>query len=271
MRQLPHLQAVYEKYRDRGLHVFHVEAQHHPEGEIELMLREFGVTCPNPLLSWSDIPVLPIGRRFAEWGYYYARLPQVYLIGVDGKVVWHGTHGYDDALAAELEKVRYPGLFRDEFPSELEEAARAFGERRFGAAVAKASSVDFALAEDAQAILDKVAEVHEWRWTEVNDAVDEGRYRDAVNHLEAVVREFEGSPSHVEAAQVKLAALAEEDAVKEELKAAAELDRILDAWLEIPRRERDRDALVASLRDFAASHEERYSGERAASLARDLE
>lgn len=279
MRQLPHLQDLYETYKNQGLHVFQVEAQRHSETEIQLCLEPYGTTFPSAQASWSDVPVLPPGTRYADYAYFAGALPSAYLIGVDGKVIWHGGADYDEAIQKELKKVKYPGLFVTEFPQELSEASKAFADRKFGAAVATARNVlekqggDSAPAIIREAVAHLIAkadEEHAWRLTQITDQIDERLYTEALGHLDAVAAEFKGDKRGGEA-EAHAKALREDPAIRTELEVDEARAKLFSAYAAQSRRDRDPSQLAADLRKLAAKHPDTGAGERAEYLASDFD
>lgn len=151
MRQLPHMNELHKEYGPKGLHVFTLYCQAHPLAQIEELVAKHKIEYPIALDGlWGD-------------DYPSPSLPQVWVIGVDGKIVHKGTKGYDEAIEKELAKVKYPGLGRAKVASEVEAAAKAFGKQQFAEAVKLATAVvdgDFSEAAqaDAQFILDRIEE-----------------------------------------------------------------------------------------------------------------
>lgn len=147
MRQLPHLAEMAEN--TPGLHVVGLYAQVQPLAEIESALKKHNVKFPNAFDSFWDV------------GYEAPSLPKVWIVGVEGKVVFVGRDGYEETLKKELAKVKYPGLGRAKIHKELEPAAKAFGEGKFAEAYNLAEAVydeteDDAAEEDADYIMGRI-------------------------------------------------------------------------------------------------------------------
>src|SRR5919108_5732406 len=130
MRQLPHMNELAET---PGLHVVGFYAQIHTLEEVEAVVKKFDIKYP--LTPDSDI--------FNAAGYITdgVPLPIVWIIGVDGKVAFHGMAGYSEALDKELAKVKYPGLGKNEGHKDLEAAAKAFVEGKYAEAYKLAEGV----------------------------------------------------------------------------------------------------------------------------------
>jgi len=140
MRQLPHMNELHKEYGPKGLHVITLYCQAHPLTQIEELAVKSKIEYPIALDGiWAD-------------SYPSPSLPQVWVIGVDGKIAHKGAKGYDEVIEKELAKVKYPGLGRDKVASEVEPAAKAFGKKQFAEALKLATAiVDGEFSEAAQA------------------------------------------------------------------------------------------------------------------------
>ena len=271
MRQLPHLQEMWETYRDRGLHFFHVESQHHSEENVEAFIRRRGVTFPNVILDWSDFPLTGFGAPFG-WGYDCRRLPKTYIIGVDGSVIWEGRFGYDDVLKEELKKVRYPGLFKQQIAKELRSAARSFGAGKYAEALVEAEKIlprlkgEVAI-EDANLIVRRSNEVAGLLRAEVEEAMSDRRYEIAIDRLKRLTTGFEGHQIGSLAA-AEITELEGRADVKAELAAALDLHRLFQ---EAGSSRSGKEKLAAKLRSFAEKHAELRVAERALALLDGLD
>ncbi|MBE7492760.1 MAG: hypothetical protein HS108_13530 [Planctomycetes bacterium] len=140
---------LHKEYGPKGLHVFTLYCQAHPLAQIEELVAKHKIEYPIALDgTWAD-------------NYPAQSLPQVWVIGVDGKIIFKGAKGYDEVIEKELAKVKYPGLGRDKVASEVEPAAKAFAKKQFAEAVKLATAVaegDFneTAQADAQYILERV-------------------------------------------------------------------------------------------------------------------
>lgn len=268
MRQLPHLQELWDRHRGKGLHLFHVESQHHSEEKVSAFLRARGITFPNPVLDWSDFPLTGMNAALG-WGYDPARLPKTYIIGVDGKVIWEGRFGYDDVLEKELAKVRYPGLFRQEFCRPLKKAAELYAKGKVGAALNEAerkleSLTDPQQQEDARYILDRGQQALLRLNAGVEEALEAKRPTQALRLLAEIATRFDGNQAGA-AAGARKKKLEADSAVKQEVAADAALEKLLDGAG--GRSRKDARKLAERLRAFAEQHEGRAAAERALFLA----
>lgn len=151
MRQLPHMNELHKEYGPKGLHVFTLFAQGHPVSQIDALVAKSKIEYPIALDGeWSD-------------KYPSPSLPQVWVIGVDGKIIYQGGKLDDAVLEKELAKVKYPGLGKASVAKEVEPAAKAFGKGNFAEAVKLAQTVidgefgDDAV-NDAEYVVDRVNE-----------------------------------------------------------------------------------------------------------------
>ena len=150
MRQLPHMN---ELNATPGLHVVGLYAQIHTLEEIEAVVEKHEI----------EYPLTADGDLFNNAGYVTdgITLPHVWIIGVEGKIVFAGMAGYSEALEAELAKVKYPGLGKASVHKELEPAAKAFVEGKYAEAYKLAEAVsesteDEKAEEDADYIVELI-------------------------------------------------------------------------------------------------------------------
>lgn len=272
MRQLPQLQKLYEKYRGRGLHMFHVESQHHSFENVQAFLKLRGVSFPNPILDWCDFPLIG-GNAAFNWGYNPAKLPKTYIIGVDGRVIWEGRFGYDEVLEKELKKVRYPGLFKRTVEPALRPAAKLFAKGRYADAQAEAEkqlerTEQERQRADAEWIIRRVGEILA-RWQQqIAEAREARRFADALALLEKLADRFEGSAPG-KAARRKAQELSKDADVKREIEASEALDELF-------RRQgskggKARAELAKRLRKFAQERAGLWAADQALLLAEGLE
>ncbi len=270
MRQLPHLQNLWEEYEGKGLHLFHVESQNHTYEKVMLFTRKAGVTFPNPIQNWSDFPMIN-SAALLDWGYDSKKLPRTYLIGVEGRVIWEGRFGYDEVLKEELKKVRYPGLFRLEVDRAVRSIAKTFGKGEYGKAwkdVEKKLPLlkDEPALDDARWIVTRLEEISSYWRGVADEAMQEARYHVAIPALETLAGGFSGHDVGRKAAE-DLKRLRRDADVKKELAAIAALEELMD---EYTLSRRALPGYIERLLAFAKSHEGLRAAVEATELAHGL-
>ena len=93
LASMSEVQALWNAYGGRGLHVFMLERQGHDEAAITQVFRRRGLTFPDVLEG-----------NFPFWG--VGSLPYAYVIGVDGTVIFEGHDGYSAVIEEEIKKVK---------------------------------------------------------------------------------------------------------------------------------------------------------------------
>jgi peroxiredoxin len=93
MQAVPSLQALHEKYKDRGLRIIGIDPYDKKEHGIAAFLAKRGVTYT----------VLLGGKDVAK-DYHVSGYPTIYLIDRQGKII-HSQVGYGKVTEAELEKI----------------------------------------------------------------------------------------------------------------------------------------------------------------------
>lgn len=213
LRSMPEVQALWNKYEGKGLHVFMCERQNHNEAEIQKIYTGKGLTFPQVIEgNMGGFPGV-------------GRIPYAYVIGVDGTVVFEGSSGYGAAIETEIEKINYLGLGKNDVAPGLEKAATAFSEKEYSKARDEATKQkesnadDEALVADADYIINKVDALVARLFAEVDTAKEKRRYHDAVATLERLTgKEFKGLEAADKAGE-DLKELKKDKQVKEELKA----------------------------------------------------
>lgn len=140
-----------KEYGSKGLHFISAYTQFHTLEVVEDSVKKLGLTLPVAMDGYWD-------TRFQA-----KILCEIWVIGVDGKIIYADENGWEEAALEELKKVKYPGLGRSAAKPELEPAAKAFCSGDWAKAVQLAEAVsegdhsDEVLA-DAEAIMDRVRE-----------------------------------------------------------------------------------------------------------------
>ena len=93
LASMPEVQALWNRYEGKGLHVFMLERQGHDEAAITKVFRSRGLTFPDVLEG--SFPFQGVGS-----------LPYAYVIGVDGRVIFEGHSGYSAVIDEEIRNVK---------------------------------------------------------------------------------------------------------------------------------------------------------------------
>lgn len=254
---ISHVQALHEEFGGKGLHIFAFEAQGHGAEEIRTTVAGRGGRT------------YPVSAGGAENYQTNGGIPHGWLIGVDGKVIWEGNPGdsqFDTLLRAEMAKVRFPGLGRNDFDRTLTKSLEKYSRRDIGAARKEAQKVlenarssDVAKA-DAQYLLDRYQGILDAQWALAQQYETERKFLDAqeiYGWLATTMKKEELGTN----AEARLDAMKDDDAVKREVEAAKRLRALLAQLQGRPAAERR-----VALERFAA--DDKYKETRAAEDAR---
>lgn len=258
LASMPKVQQLWSEYKDKGLHIFHVESQGHTEEQVISYCESKGYDFPQTMRGGgSDFSNFPGGNG----------LPYAFLIGVDGKVIWQGRHGYEQVIHEEIQKVQYPGLGKAEVADGLTKAAKYFGAGKLASAIREAEkSLETAeLAEEAQYIIDRANRTGERMRQSVDAAKEDREFVRALEGLNKISKAFKGLPVG-DAAAEELSTLKKEPEVKKELKAEKAYAAIMVQVQKAPTKEKQ----AALLKMFAEKFDGTKAGERAARKAESL-
>ncbi|MCO5167355.1 MAG: redoxin family protein [Planctomycetes bacterium] len=255
---IPHIQQLQDEFGGKGLHIFAFEAQNHSADEVRTTVTGRG------------------GRTYAVSAGGAANyqtnggIPHGWLIGVDGKVIWEGNPGdgrFDQLLRAEMAKVRFPGLGRNDFDRALAKSLEKYMRRDIGAARKEAQKVldharsSDAAKADAQDLLARYQGIVDGQWALAQQHEAERRYLEA----QEIYTWLAGTLKREELgdqADERLDAMKKDDGIKRELEAMKRL-RALQAQLQGRPAEERRVALER----FAS--DDKVAGTRAAEDARE--
>ncbi|MCB9895381.1 MAG: TlpA family protein disulfide reductase [Planctomycetes bacterium] len=245
LKSMPEVQALWNKYEGKGLHVFMSERQNSSEADIQKVYSSKGLTFPQVLEgNMGGFPGV-------------GTIPYAYVIGVDGKVVFEGHSGYGAAIETEIEKIKYLGLGKNDVAPGLEKAATAFSAKDYAGAreeatKAKEKSADNeAVVADADYIIGRVDAVIEKLLKRVEDTKAARRYHETVAALEELSgKEFKGMEV-ADKAKEDLKELKKDKDVKNELKAWDALAKTLEA----NDKAKSDDAKKANLEGFIRKYE----------------
>jgi hypothetical protein len=214
------------------------------------------------------------------WDTYQApSLPKVWIIGTDGKIKFAGNPGYKKVLDAELAKVKYPGLGKDNVAKALEPAAKLFVEGKYADAYNAAQTVfeeteDTAAEDDADLIMKRIDSRARALTTRGETAEAERDYEVAIRCWQALAQ-YKGIDEAAEAPE-RLKKLQESESVKKETVARrallAEMLSLDVGYATIdPTKEEDvrkfREKCLAAYKKFATDNKGTAAAERAEELA----
>lgn len=259
---IPHVQALQEEFGGRGLHIFAFEAQGHTPEQIRTTVTQRGGRTYAVSAGGAD--------NYRTNG----GIPHGWLIGVDGKVIWEGNPGdpqFDRLLRAEMAKVRFPGLGRNDFDRALAKSLTAYMRRNMADARKEAQKVldaprsSDAAKADAQYLLDRYQQIIDQQWALAQQYESERRYLEA-QELYAWLADTLKRDELGSQAKARLDAMKDDEGVERELDAAKRL-RALMAKLEgRPAEERrvmlERFAQDEKYRDTRAAEEARQAAAR---------
>lgn len=254
---IPHIQQLQDEFGGKGLHIFAFEAQNHSADEIRSTVTARGGRT------------YPVSSNAANNYQTNGGIPHGWLIGVDGKVIWEGNPGdgrFDQVLRAEMAKVRFPGLGRNDFDKALSKSLQAYSRRDIGTARKEAQKVldgnrssDEAKA-DAQYVLERYQQLLDAQWALAQQYEAEKRYLDA----QEIYGWLAGTMKREELGQQadeRLDAMKSDKEIERELDAAKRLRALMAQLQGRPAEERR-----ANLERFA--QDEKFRGTRAADDAR---
>jgi tetratricopeptide (TPR) repeat protein len=216
MRQLPHMNELAAK---PGVHVVTLYAQVHQLEEVEEIVSKNNIKYPIAMDS------------FWEAGYEAPVLPHVWVVGVDGKIVFSGRGEYDKAIETELAKVKYPGLGKSAVHKEVEAAAKAFGEGKYAEAYKLAEAIyddteDETAEEDANYIMERIDDRLGSLGVRAETAEVMKNYRVAMRCWEELATKYQGLDDSAEAPE-RLKKLADSKEVQAEIAARRELLKLM--------------------------------------------
>ncbi|MEM7167862.1 MAG: hypothetical protein AAF581_20590, partial [Planctomycetota bacterium] len=190
MAAVPSLQKFWNKNEKRGLHVFHIECQDNDIDAVERFVRARKMTFPN---------VRKADGNFGKYATSNLPLPHAWVIGVNGTVIWEGAKGYKPIVEAELKKVRYPGLGRNDIAADAKRSAEAFGKGTFGKAMSEAKkqlgkTEDSEAKADLEYIVARVDAFVKRKQATVEEAKGERQFGRAVAIMDELSKRMKGSP-----------------------------------------------------------------------------
>lgn len=255
MGHISHLRSLQEKYASRGLNIL----TYHRQG-----------ATTEEILKVSHQYKINYAVATAGAGNYQGNgtIPQGWLIGVDGIVLWEGnpragSGQIDDFIEAEIAKIRYPGLGRLSVHEDVEKAAQQFARGNMNKARKAANKIledddaEEGATVDAQYVINHIQELGEALLAQATTAESERRYLDAFEIHTDIARRFK-KEDEGDAAKQRIKEMKKDGDIKDEMKADAQWRMIANiAYTE------DAADARAVLRAFIQRHE----GTRAAADA----
>lgn len=225
MKALPSVEALWQKNKDRGLHIFLVESQGGTLEDITKYAKDKKLSFPIAIRNSCDFGGYKGGNG----------LPYAFVVGPDGKVAWQGRSGYAAVIEKELERIKYPGLGKLEVAPALVKAATQFGTGNYAAArdeamkVREKEAADEAVVADADFIIKRVEARVAGLRARIDAAKEKRRYHEAIAMLDELSgKAYKGMEESDKAAE-EAKELKKDKDVKAELKAWADLAKVLDA------------------------------------------
>lgn len=223
MKALPSNQALWEKHKDDGLHIFLVESQGGTLENITQYAKDRKLTLPLVIRNGSDFGGYKGGNG----------LPYAFVVGPDGKVVWQGRKGYEAVIEKQLERIKYPGLGKLDVNEKCVKAATKFGEGKYADAREEAVKVKEKEADnehavaDADYIINRVDTKVDTLRAKIDAAKEKRRYHDAMRYLEELGGKGFKGMEVADKAKDEAKELKKEQ--KDELKAWEQLEKTVEA------------------------------------------
>ena len=221
MAEADHMVAVNAKYADKGLQFIGVSLdQDGPT--MDRVAKEKKFTWPMALQGGGPIP--------KEWG--IPSIPQTFIIGPDGTVLWRGHPGNLDEPLAQAFKDHPPQLvdskslaaaksLLDQFDSALS-SDQALKAVKSLASIPDSARLDPDTATRMKSAADKLQRCGAAELETADAMISAGRYTEAANKLRELSQTFVTGPT-ADGAKAKLASMAADPKVKKQA-AAAKLD-----------------------------------------------
>lgn len=211
---MPHLNKQHKEFSSKGLHIFSLYRQLHSLKQVEKIAKKMKVKWPIALDGhWNS-------------RYQSPQIPMVWLIGTDGKFKYIGDGtGYDDILAKELAKVKYPGLGLSKVEDSLKPAADAFvaGQMaksyKLAEAVYDADEVTDDAEDQAEAIMERITGTCNNFVNSAEVAITERNYALARTALNILTTRYKGVEEAEEAPAMAEKLIKKKDEVDKEIKA----------------------------------------------------
>ena len=224
---LADIQKYWEKYSGRGLKVFTIHRLNFEKWpQVEAYCRGNKYTFPVAMGAFYD-------DKNDFFAYKDGKNFRATVVGSDGKVAYYGKDdGWKAAMDAELAKIIYPNLGKNEVAKDVEKAAEFFAKRDFGKAINEASKriegeQPEGVKADAELVIERARAIAKRRNDRIKEWLEDKRYDLAMEYLELIKAEFKSNEIGDEAAD-KIKELKKDKEAKKELKAFEALQKVID-------------------------------------------
>lgn len=257
---MPHFEEFYAKNKDKGVRMFAIEGDGFSALENLAFAAEWKLTFPVVTLADSQL---------SQWD--CKTMPNTYVIGVSGLLIFKGSEGWDDIVLKELAKRPYPGINKDKVEKDCEKAAQAYAKGEYAKAEELANAVLTAkpgekAEADAQLILDAIKKNVDYMRATADAAKGEKRYDLTLAMLDKIAACYKGTSIGDETAEEAKSLRADKD-VKKEISAWATLQKTL-AGNKSSKNKADK---VKNLRGLQKSLEGTAAGAKAREIANAIE
>jgi hypothetical protein len=200
-------------------------------------------------------------------GYSAQGLPFVWVIGIEGKVIYAGRSDYVRKAEEEVAKIKYPGLGRNEIVQQLQRAAQQFSDGQLGQSLQAAqreldgvqrraeraerelTEDEAKIKDDAEFIIGRVTQRLDAMKAEIKEYEEAKRYHKAQAILENISTVFRGT-DHAKEATDKIAEWRRDRDIRREVDAGNALDTLLERH-----KDDTADRFNAALDGFIRRHE----------------
>jgi hypothetical protein len=257
------IQKYWNQYAGKGLHVWTIHRLDFEKWpEVEVIARKNKYTFPVAMGGFYDEKNDFFGYKNDSPGF------RTTVVGVDGKVAFYGTDGWEAALKTALAACVYPNLGKHVVDKGAERQARTFAKREFGKAITDCESAMTTATDEAkpdlQLMIKRAKAIGEERNTRIKAHIEAKRYDRAIAALEVLEREFRGHEIG-DAAKKQLAEIKKDRSLKLEIEALNKLQQVIDkhgstSW----------SSLEGALRGFALANRQWEAAKIAEAMADEL-
>ena len=258
---LPDIQKYWDKWQGLGLYVWTIHRLDFEKfPQVDIIARNAGYTFPICTGGFYDD-----ANDF--FGYKDGKSFRTTVVDKEGKVAYYGADdGWKSVLEAEMGKIVYPNLGKDEVADKLEMSAKNFAKREFGKALNDAEKrlgeeLSDEEKSDAELIVKRAMWIADTRNERITKWREEKRYDLVKSTLELLESEFKGHKI-ADDAKAALKELKKDKEIKKELAAFELLDKLIDK-----EGRTDAENYMKCLNQFAKQQERMKAGEVAGKMA----